>query len=155
MMMKHTLSIIAFLLCVYPTQAQDSTKYYGEFQANTVSAHRLDAADSDLNWQNIGLGLQLNIASNLDAQVGFYYNSWYIMSTYGGLGINFYESTYFRGGIVIGGVTGYGRPTTFDMRVLPVIVPKVSIGDVLRINVLGYPPFLIGFQVGISLDSRQ
>jgi hypothetical protein len=114
----------------------------------------LDAADSDLNWTNAGIGLQVKLAPNLDVQGGFYYNSWYVMSIYGGLGVNFYESKYFRGGIVLGGVTGYGEPTMFDMRVLPVIVPKVSVGDAVRLNVLGYPPFLIGFQIGISLTEK-
>lgn len=64
----------------------------------------------DYNNNNLGLGYSKGLSQNLELITGFYENSFYTQTVYGGVDLHTSDRRGFRAGISLGIATGYISP---------------------------------------------
>ena len=95
------------------------------------------------NQQNFGLGLTHELQDSLEVKGGFYYNSFYKMSVYGGL--NFKKDIQLgvidvTPGVTLIGATGYNDTIMDAPFISPILLPNMGIRyDTVKVSV-GYVP---------------
>ncbi len=112
-----------------------------------------------INSSNLGLGLTYPTGSFTDIKVGFYNNSYYKTSVYGG--VNF-KHEYNIGklnvvpGVIVGMVTGYnGTPENAGI-VAPILLLNVAVGTKNTHVIFGYlPSTMFGGNVNVITVQLQ
>jgi hypothetical protein len=127
------------------THALDA--YEWTLDMNTGSKHSSDtyAANKYYNEENHGFGVTYGYSPYVDVKVGFYENSYYQTSLYGGIVLNkdyyIFNDLVISPGIGLLFATGYNNTPIDAPALAPILLPSITIGNKTLRSTIGYIPY--------------